>query len=274
MNSSSHPHTLSFCQWQERQERLRKRQGNYVWAASLGFSSLCFLAMIGIFYSHPHHSTVLPIQETEQAIALDLSSEMIPPSPAATAIPEPVEPLPETQSDIPPVPESAEHATLPVLPKIEPIKKMEKPVTPHKPHPVPHQKIQQPTPEQTVNNSADRQSSVSSSQNSQNSTGNPAKSVSPANWYGQINAKLEKMKHYPAEAQSEEQEGTAIVHIVLDRQGHVLTSSLLKSSGHALLDKEAIALSHRVDPFPAPPDNIKGSVLKLNIPIQFSLPKD
>lgn len=66
----------------------------------------------------------------------------------------------------------------------------------------------------------------------------------------------------------------AILHITLDRQGHVLASSLIKSSGHILLDQETIALSHRVDPLPAPPDSIKGTLLDLTIPIEFMLTKE
>lgn len=41
-----------------------------------------------------------------------------------------------------------------------------------------------------------------------------------------------------------EQEGTAMLHISIDRQGHILSTQLLKSSGHQLLDQEVLYLPH------------------------------
>jgi protein TonB len=84
-------------------------------------------------------------------------------------------------------------------------------------------------------------------------------------------AHLERNKRYPRAARVHHQEGVALVQFQIDRQGHVLSSHILRSAGHDLLDDEVMALLQRAQPLPAPPHTISGAVLDLTVPIEFEL---
>jgi protein TonB len=91
-------------------------------------------------------------------------------------------------------------------------------------------------------------------------------------WMGQLSSLLERHKRYPAAAVSRREQGTAQISFSLDRQGRVIESRIVKSSGVAALDEEALALLHRAEPFPVwPPDQFPGERLDLTLPIRFSL---
>ena len=61
----------------------------------------------------------------------------------------------------------------------------------------------------------------------------------------QIVALLERNKRYPESAQSRRQEGVAQIFFSLDRQGRVIDSRVVRSSGASALDEEALALLRR-----------------------------
>lgn len=64
--------------------------------------------------------------------------------------------------------------------------------------------------------------------------------------------------------------GVSTVAFSIDRSGRVLSAQILKSSGNATLDKEAVALTQRSSPVPAPPADLAGSKLYLKVPIAFT----
>jgi protein TonB len=90
-------------------------------------------------------------------------------------------------------------------------------------------------------------------------------------WTTRIVALLERNKRYPPAAQAHGEQGVAQVFFTLDRQGHVIDSRIARSSGAATLDEEAIALLHRAEPFPAPPEELAGPRVNLTVPIRFNL---
>ena len=90
-------------------------------------------------------------------------------------------------------------------------------------------------------------------------------------WKTRIVALLERNKRYPAAAQSRRERGTAQVFFSLDRQGHVIESRIVRSSGAAALDEEALALLNRAQPFPTPPPELAGERVNLTVPIRFNL---
>ncbi len=92
-----------------------------------------------------------------------------------------------------------------------------------------------------------------------------------ANWQGLLLARLEQFKRYPEEARSRGQQGVSCLRFTMDRDGHVLSARIEKSSGFDLLDKEALALIQRAQPLPKPPPEIQGERLELAVPIQFFL---
>jgi protein TonB len=90
-------------------------------------------------------------------------------------------------------------------------------------------------------------------------------------WTSQLVALLERNKRYPPAAQVRREQGIAHVFFALDRQGHLLESRLVRSSGAAILDEEALALVARAQPFPPPPADLAGPRVALTVPIRFNL---
>ena len=87
----------------------------------------------------------------------------------------------------------------------------------------------------------------------------------------QIRKRIERYKKYPNAARAKKMEGVATVSFILDKGGNVLTSSLVKSSGHAILDEEAMALLKRAGPFPGMPKELTQSTIKLTLPLRFDV---
>jgi protein TonB len=90
-------------------------------------------------------------------------------------------------------------------------------------------------------------------------------------WKTQVVALLERKKRYPESAQSRRQQGVAQVLFSLDRQGRVVDSRIVRSSGASALDEEALALLRRAQPFPPPPPELPGQRVDLSVPIRFNL---
>jgi periplasmic protein TonB len=72
-------------------------------------------------------------------------------------------------------------------------------------------------------------------------------------WQMTVNTRLNQFKRYPSQARSRGQEGTVTVAFVLDTDGHVVSSKIVRSSGSAILDKETLDLIARAQPYPVPP---------------------
>lgn len=90
-------------------------------------------------------------------------------------------------------------------------------------------------------------------------------------WQGELVARLEREKRYPRAAELRRREGVAVVGFAVDREGQVLGTRLVRSSGVAELDAEALALPARAQPLPPPPDHMAGERIELVAPIRFTL---
>ncbi|MDR1111758.1 MAG: TonB family protein [Deltaproteobacteria bacterium] len=99
-------------------------------------------------------------------------------------------------------------------------------------------------------------------------TGNPNEMNAYKN---KVRQRLERRKKYPSAAQSRGLAGTATVSFIVAKDGSVHSSSLVKSSGHQLLDDEAVALPVRCSPLPPLPNSFVGANLKLTVPLKFSV---
>jgi protein TonB len=99
----------------------------------------------------------------------------------------------------------------------------------------------------------------------------PRSSRAIPTWKTKIVALLERNKRYPPSAQSRGEHGAAEVFFSLDRQGRVVESHIMRSSGASSLDEEALALLQRAQPFPAPPSEMPGAHVDLTVPIRFNL---
>jgi protein TonB len=94
---------------------------------------------------------------------------------------------------------------------------------------------------------------------------------SPNTWEGQVLAQLNRHRRYPRAAQARRQQGVPYIRFVIDREGNVLSVRLERSSGVAVLDREAVALPKRAQPLPKPPADRPGATIELVAPVEFLL---
>jgi protein TonB len=196
----------------------------------------------------------VPFGEPVDAIAIDLSPFTTPPS--------------DTVEDIAPGPLQQEAAPQPPpeKPKVEEkieekVDVPEAPVPPVAALPPPEPiKPQPPTPAPVAPAPA--------------TTAPPRPHASPAQiqtWYSSVAAQIERHKSYPPSAQRRGQTGVVELAFSIDREGHVLSSEVVKSSGYAALDQETLATVRRAQPFPAPPAGSDGERFNFNVPVRFNI---
>lgn len=92
-----------------------------------------------------------------------------------------------------------------------------------------------------------------------------------ASWHRKIALQVERHKSYPITARARHQTGTAELAFTLDRNGKVLSSRVIRSSGVAALDQETIDTVRRAQPFPPPPPNMSGEAFDFTVPIRFNI---
>lgn len=92
-----------------------------------------------------------------------------------------------------------------------------------------------------------------------------------AAYVAQLQAWLQRHKRYPQHAIARRQQGTATLYFVVDRTGRLLDYRLEQSSGHRLLDREALEMIERAAPLPRMPAGLSGSDLAVVLPVRFAL---
>lgn len=100
----------------------------------------------------------------------------------------------------------------------------------------------------------------------------PSTNAAPASWQSRVLGHLAHFKRYPGDARQRKRAGAAWVRFQVDRDGKLLASELVTSSGTVLLDREALQVLERAQPLPAPPDNVlhQGTVT-VTLPVSFKL---
>ncbi|ACK49794.1 TonB family protein [Methylocella silvestris BL2] len=196
------------------------------------------------------------------------------PEPQPESDPEPAPP-PEPVPDIAPAPKAEA-----VLVPPEPAKPLIKPKLEAKPKPKPAPKKVAPPPEKPLPKRAEPthvprgvtpgRTGASPGQGGQGGGGGGGggggSAMSASNWRGLVSAALNRNKRYPPGAQGAS--GAATIAFTVDRSGRLASARLVRSSGSAALDQEAVAIAHRSSPFPPPPAEMGGAVT-LSVPINF-----
>jgi protein TonB len=88
-------------------------------------------------------------------------------------------------------------------------------------------------------------------------------------WRSSIAALLERNKRYPHDGHNNR--GIAQVTFSIDRKGRLVSSRLIASSGSPSLDREAIEMVKRSQPFPPPPAALAGAEISLTVPVRFNM---
>jgi periplasmic protein TonB len=86
-------------------------------------------------------------------------------------------------------------------------------------------------------------------------------------WQKELSAHFDRHKRYPADRANKAAE--IVVSFVLDRTGHILSSSIVRGSGDTSFDQAALAMLQRSDPVPAPPALVADEGLSFTLPVVF-----
>ncbi len=96
-----------------------------------------------------------------------------------------------------------------------------------------------------------------------NISGNAARS----NFLGKVNSRLYRFKRYPADARRRRTRGVVIVNFSISANGALRSVKIVRSSGAAILDREALNTVRRASPFPPIPSG-------MTVPQSFTAPID
>jgi len=90
--------------------------------------------------------------------------------------------------------------------------------------------------------------------------------------YGKtISQALARYKEYPRIAQMRGWEGSLTMQLRVAPSGHLLDAALRTSSGHPVLDEQALAMAARAKRFPEPPEGLRDGEIVVLVPVVFRL---
>jgi protein TonB len=95
--------------------------------------------------------------------------------------------------------------------------------------------------------------------------------VGRGSYYDLLSAWLERYKQYPDLARRRGLEGTASLRVAIRRDGSVISAALQAPSRHDVLDRAALDLVRRAEPFPHMPSDLGGDRFEFVVPIHFHL---
>jgi periplasmic protein TonB len=82
---------------------------------------------------------------------------------------------------------------------------------------------------------------------------------------------LNKYKHYPEEAQKQNQRGQLVVSFTILRDGTVRMPRIERSSGFPLLDEAALQMLRSASPVPPLPEKFRAPDVAVDLPVEFSI---
>ena len=127
-------------------------------------------------------------------------------------------------------------------------------------------------PAQASSSAAPAPSSVRGPQAAPFDSDTPPASAAPASWQSRMLGHLAHFKRYPGDARQRKRAGAAWVRFQVDRDGKLLASELITSSGTVLLDREALQVLERAQPLPAPPASVlRQGTVTVTLPVSFKL---
>ena len=99
----------------------------------------------------------------------------------------------------------------------------------------------------------------------------PLDAVATARYEQLLVAWLEKHKEYPRRAKRMRIQGEAVLRILINRSGETQQVTLEQRTGNRLLDKAALDMAQRANPFPPMPDDDPRQDLEFMVPVAFLL---
>lgn len=217
----------------------------------------------------PPAETPVPIETPEEtAVAEPVVAEPVIPDTVAI---EPVKAVPPPREPLPLPPRRPEAKAPPPKPVEAPAKPAPPPpvkVATADPGPVPTQSAAVPSMAGSQGKAGTKNAKGTGS--GDGSMGGGAAGAA-ADYMSVLQAWLERHKEYPAAARRSRTEGAVLLYFAIDRHGKLLDYRVEKTSGHPLLDREALAMIRRADPLPGIPDDMHRDRLEIVVPVQFTL---
>lgn len=83
---------------------------------------------------------------------------------------------------------------------------------------------------------------------------------------------LNKYKKYPNMARRNNMQGTPVLELELDAQGHIINGRIKQSAGYEILDKQVLEMYQQaLGSLPTAPASLQGKISKISIPISFRM---
>lgn len=201
------------------------------------------------------NAPVVMIELAALPVAPDLTPTEVPPDTVLSkqAEPEPELPKPIEKIEIPFAPEAEMEMVSPPKPLEKKLEKKSK-----------QKQAAVNSAPSTAEQKADRAAAPSPGASSHNPNALP-------NWKSELVARLERVKRYPAEAQSRGEQGVAQLAFSVDRGGGVHNARIVRSSGSSALDSATLALVERAAPLPPPPPEVAGAQIAISVPIRYNI---
>ena len=95
-----------------------------------------------------------------------------------------------------------------------------------------------------------------------------------ATYIDRLFAKLNRYKHYPLAARRGPDEGTAVLNLLLRKDGYVIDAYVATSSGFSVLDAAAMRMVEMAKPLPPFPPEIESRTLRVRVPVKFEISDD
>lgn len=195
----------------------------------------------------------------EPVVLVDLP----PPPPSSLAPSDAVQPNPDQPHPITP---STPLTPLPTLPDS------------HLPLPNDAATLPRNEPQRSENNSTPQQPSQSPTQPNRPESGagpqtgfDPASQKAEADYKSLVGGHIRRNRFSPPQSKKAGLSGDVKVRFVVDRKGGISGVSVAGSSGHGLLDSEAVQFIQRLSPVPAFPRDLKKAEIPLTITLKFDL---
>jgi protein TonB len=90
--------------------------------------------------------------------------------------------------------------------------------------------------------------------------------------YGQTIAQaLARYKEYPRIAQMQGSQGSVMMRLRVAPSGRLIDAQVHASSGHEVLDRQALAMASKPERYPAPPEGLRDREIAVLVPVVFRL---
>jgi len=92
-----------------------------------------------------------------------------------------------------------------------------------------------------------------------------------AGYVGRVSSAVHKRFYYPAAGARLGLEGLVVVEVLIDASGKIISSQVVRSSGHRVLDRAALKAMASIGRLPAPPPQLHWGKRSIKVPFDFRL---